>query len=222
LQCWDGFEKKKKMEQLAVVKRRAWDRRDNEPAVTYAAFRTFLDLGPGRSLIAAAEKHAKANNKQLNTMQGQFSHASREYDWIDRASAYDSHFILIEEKKQEELANSKAGLWAKRREEVREDKFNLAKKMFKQAEEMLDFPNAQVTIIENGVSYNVAPAKWSDKSVAAALAKTACELTSDFNKVTVEVPRVGEGVPDLSKLSDDDLAKFRELLAKATVEEMAS
>jgi hypothetical protein len=63
-----------------------WDRQDGESARAYAAFVAYRDMGPARSLrkLAVTDVETSSNVRQL-------ARWSAQWDWPDRAVAYDGH-----------------------------------------------------------------------------------------------------------------------------------
>jgi hypothetical protein len=61
-----------------------WDRLPAESSLSSAAFRAFLELGPGRSCRQVA--------KNLNRQRSQILGWCREHDWVNRARAWDAHW----------------------------------------------------------------------------------------------------------------------------------
>jgi len=78
----------------------AWTQRDGEPWFWFNRFITyFLPLGPGRSIIKAYETmvaaehpevaEARRRSKKKMNATGAWSKKARDWDWRDRAKAYD-------------------------------------------------------------------------------------------------------------------------------------
>jgi hypothetical protein len=71
-----------------------WDRQENEPSLWYGRFRIFLELGPGRSVNAALDYElTKKHEKPRRNADKSWYHMAREYEWEQRAQAYDAHWI---------------------------------------------------------------------------------------------------------------------------------
>jgi hypothetical protein len=81
----------------------------------FAAFKTYLDLGPQRSLVAVADK--------LDKHRTQLERWSKKYDWSARVQAYTAHLADIERKTAEGLAVQAGTDWGKRQEQHREDEW---------------------------------------------------------------------------------------------------
>ena len=88
-----------KPERKAMV----FEQQPRETNKAFAAFKTYLDLGPGRSLVAAAKKMG-CSKRRLEWL-------SRKYDWTGRVAAYHGHFAELERQAIERLAVEKAVEW---------------------------------------------------------------------------------------------------------------
>lgn len=69
---------------MATSKDYIWTRRDTETSRAYEAFRSYLKLGPERSLRKALEIDGKTT---LST----FEQWSAQHNWVARCAAYDRH-----------------------------------------------------------------------------------------------------------------------------------
>lgn len=65
-----------------------WTQREGETTRAYQAFRTYLKLGPGRSLRAAAEAEGKSPS--------QYEQWSSLWSWRERTEAHDRHIARAE------------------------------------------------------------------------------------------------------------------------------
>lgn len=75
-----------------------WDKRPGETAKAYRAFTCYLELGPKRSLVAAAEAYAVPKKRQKsarkaprNSAPGHITRWANQHDWTTRAEAFDQH-----------------------------------------------------------------------------------------------------------------------------------
>ena len=80
-----------------------YERRPRETTKAYAAFKTYLDMGPTRSLRAVAAK--------LGLSRQSIERVSRRYAWSDRVDAFNRHFSDLERQAIERLACEKAVEW---------------------------------------------------------------------------------------------------------------
>jgi len=69
----------------------------------FAAFQTYLDLGPQRSLVLVAEKHGKSKTI--------IERWSRRFDWPARVKAHAGHIAEVERRAIEHLAVENAVEW---------------------------------------------------------------------------------------------------------------
>ena len=84
---------------LVVSAAEVWTRRPGETRAAYAAFCTYRDLGPRRSLLAAYQQGGghKKGTKGAQQTSGHWKRWYRGHEWRSRAEAYDAW--LDEEKR---------------------------------------------------------------------------------------------------------------------------
>ena len=80
-----------------------YEQRPRETTKAFAAFKTYLDLGPNRSLVTAAAK--------MGCSKRRMEWLSRKYDWPGRVDAFNRHFAELERLAIERLACEKAVEW---------------------------------------------------------------------------------------------------------------
>ena len=80
-----------------------FEQRPRETTKAYAAFKTYLDLGPTRSLVQAAAK--------LGCTKRRLEQLSRKHAWVARVDAFNQHFADLERQAIERLACDKAVEW---------------------------------------------------------------------------------------------------------------
>ncbi len=81
----------------------AFEQLPRETTKAFTAFKTYLDLGPNRSLVSAAAK--------LGCTKRRLEWLSRKYDWPGRVVAFNRHFAELERQAIERLACEKAVEW---------------------------------------------------------------------------------------------------------------
>jgi hypothetical protein len=106
-----------------------FEQQSRESDKAFAAFKTYLELGPERSLATVAEKHGKSR-----TM---IERWSRRFDWPARVQAHAAHLALVERQAIESLAMEKAVDWSKVHEAVKVAEWQRHKKLIALADEML-------------------------------------------------------------------------------------
>jgi hypothetical protein len=107
----------------------AFEQQPKESAKAFSAFRTYLELGPERSLATVAEKHGKSK-----TM---IERWSRRFDWPARVQAHAAHVADVERRAIEGLAVEKAIEWDKVHEAVKIAEWQRQKKLIALADEMI-------------------------------------------------------------------------------------
>jgi hypothetical protein len=106
-----------------------FEQQPRESNKAFAAFKTYLELGPQRSLATVAEKHSKSK-----TMVERWS---RRFGWPARVQAHDAHLALLEREAIESLAMEKAVDWSKVHEAVKVAEWQRHKKLIALADEMI-------------------------------------------------------------------------------------
>ena len=81
----------------------AFEQQHRESSKAFAAFKTYLNMGPNRSLGSAAAK--------LGWNKRRMERFSQKYDWCNRVEAFDRHFSELERQAIERLACEKAVEW---------------------------------------------------------------------------------------------------------------
>ena len=97
-----------------------------ESAKAFAAFSTYLNLGPERSLAMVAQKLHKSV-----TMLGRWS---AKFDWPARVAAHAAHLAAVEREATEAVARLKSAEWLKRQEQIREREWAMHEKALAAAE----------------------------------------------------------------------------------------
>src|SRR4051812_23122875 len=85
-----------------------WDRRDDESTRAYAAFRAYLELGPGRSLDKVGIRLRGGQPGGGRGATSRIETWSSRHDWVRRAAAWDRH--AAERDREAELKTRGAGL----------------------------------------------------------------------------------------------------------------
>ena len=80
-----------------------FEQQPRETSKAFSAFKIYLDLGPNRSLVAAAAK--------MGCSKRRMEWLSRKYDWPGRVTAFNRHFADLERQAIERLACEKAVEW---------------------------------------------------------------------------------------------------------------
>jgi hypothetical protein len=106
-----------------------FEQQPRESTKAFAAFKTYFDLGPQRSLAQVAKAHGKSK-----TM---IERWSRRFDWPARVQAHAAHLAAVERQAIEGLALEKAVEWDKVHEAVKIAEWQRHKKLIALADEML-------------------------------------------------------------------------------------
>lgn len=115
-----------------------WEKLAEESAKAFRAFQIFLELEPSKRSLRAA--YMEAYNKDSSCVKSpQFmTDWSLNFKWKERALEYDAHYE--QEFGDEVLKQTKknARKWANRRDQVREDEWDIREKMLVKIKEILE------------------------------------------------------------------------------------
>lgn len=186
---------------------RAFERMEGESSKAYAGFQVYRDLGPGRSLVKAAELYygSAANVRQM-------SRWSSRFDWGARAQAFDDWAAMIGREAVEGHIQALAQDHARREAAIREGALEVREEALAQAKKMLAWPISEqraVTTDEDGseVTYVFMPAKWN-KSTAATMFNMAIQGVSEVDPDELGVEE------DYSEMSEEELQELLRLTGK--------
>jgi hypothetical protein len=107
-----------------------FEQQERESDKAFAAFKTYLEFGPERSLAVAADKLGKSKRMMEKW--------SRKFDWPARVQAHAAHLADIERRTAEALAVQAGTDWAKRQEQHREDEWQTRSELIALAREAID------------------------------------------------------------------------------------
>ncbi len=180
---------------LVVSAAEAWTRRPGETATAYAAFCTYRDLGPARSLDGAYRQHT-GPQKGPKRASGNWKRWHRDHAWKNRAEAYDAY--LDEEKRQAE-----AQKWRQRGEDLVEEQYKIAVAMLEKVRQTVEQTG------EDGRPTHVIiePVRWTF-GTAARLAQVAVELGRLATRLPTNNEQAVHFKIDPAKLSDQQLERI--------------
>lgn len=200
---------------------RDWERRPKEGTKAFSAFNRFLELGEGRTRKAIAE--------QLNLKLGRVNTWATTWNWDSRVRAWDNYILGLQQKAIQKKLEQGAEVWAQRRLDVREQEYEISKKLYEKALKMLQFdPEEQIIIktervIKDGVEVDlptiteIRPNKWGWRDLTAIteaavkMFRLSSEMEVDHNtlnvNLTVNDKRVEEAKAALEKMTRELLAK---------------
>lgn len=191
----------------------------DEPAGAYRALVDYIALGQSRSFDALAEQYRSDHSTHPPTRRrNTLATWSVAYDWQARIAAYDEHLAAAE------LAANEAQ-WAARREQIREESWQLAQQLRQRAIELLNHPTteqiSQVATQEidgrpvEVTTIVIKPSRWAQRDIPA-IAETYTKLARLAAGMDTEQIRVIEGLTpeDLATKSDEELAALRAKLVR--------
>ena len=127
-----------------------WDRQRYESMFWYARFEKFRLAGPTRSVLGAYNQELVAAGREPKKCQpSSWKHACNYWKWRERAEAWDN--AQLEQARE---------IWADRRDQWRQEEWDLATALREKAFDMLGFPVAKVTREKDGQVTIVEPSEW--------------------------------------------------------------
>lgn len=152
-----------------------------ETRKAHDALQSYFHMGSGRSLRKLLEQYCQQIDQEPPTKRFKtLADWSTRYAWqarIDRAKEIDDDALQRE--------------WATRREEWKQEEWDIAAKLLERAQQMLTFPVAEIVHQnDDGSVQIVKPAKWKPvdvarfAEVASKLARLAAEMETDRKDIT--------------------------------------
>ena len=125
--------------ELAIVE--PWARLSDEPAAWFVRFNTYLLLGPGRSLNAAATAYREKERGLPGRIKANESwcKAAVRWRWVERSAAHDEHIARLEQAE-----------YAQRRRELRKRLCEVGEKMIAKGTAIIELPHVQEITKEVG------------------------------------------------------------------------
>lgn len=160
-----------------------WEQMPHEEAKPYLAFCLYRNLGPRERTVRKAHELYRGMVPGSRTSAGlppYFNRWSSDYQWKDRARAYDVHLLEEIRRAEEEAVRGRANVWAQRFDAQREQEWLQAEALMERVDQMLSFPIARTTTVHEGkggkrTTIIVEPADWRLADIAV-LVKTASAL----------------------------------------------
>ncbi len=196
---------------------RAWEPEPGEvtprnQGKPWACFKVFRDLGPGRTLKAAAAAYYQHPSDTLpEHLYNQVKKWATKFSWHERVEAFDAHYTMRERLALEEWRNHQAEDLGRREAALREQAIEARELALEQTLKMLRWPlvtQKTVELDESGtpVTLLFAPAGWS-KATAATLYRLAMEG---------EPPEEdSDDLVDVSRWSEAELHQYVQLMRTA-------
>ncbi len=109
-----------------------WERQPGESPRAYQAFRCYLNLGPGRTIVDAYRSREPAKGRQRSASRasqkfsrtsGRWSAWATQHEWSERALAFDRNETELQDVERKRVAGEVEEAWAARRSQLREREF---------------------------------------------------------------------------------------------------
>ena len=168
-----------------------WEQQPEESPTAYRAALIFFGLGYSRTIESAwiafsRERIATGALPGRKTSvsdrpSGSFYRWYTNFDWLNRASAFDSEKIRLERVARDKAEVAERADWARKITQQRKDGWEVGNALLVRAMQMLDWPMEEVTTTEvdpvtgNPVAVTKVPAKWTLRD-AVIFIKAAAEL----------------------------------------------
>ena len=118
---------------------RAFERQPRESTPAFEAFKTYRDLGPGRSLDVAYRLHT-GRQESAKQAPGRWTKWSMDHDWVARVQSFDDYREMIRRDAVEEHERTKGTELAERESRIQERVQSLKEQFIGRLEEMLGCP----------------------------------------------------------------------------------
>jgi hypothetical protein len=196
---------------------RSWEPLEGElrgQGKAWRAFKTFRDM-PQRSLRgAAALFYGRSEEGPTRSQYDQFKRWSAKFAWRERVHSHDAWIEMVQRSAIEEHAQAKAAEHARRETALREKSLEARELALEQSIKMLKWPLVEQRAVEtdesgNPVTMVFLPAGWS-KATIPGLFRMA-EGRGDTPEEADPADLL-----DFSKLTEEELYAFRDLLQAAT------
>lgn len=196
---------------------RMWGPIPGESTKAFAAFETFRDLGPARTLREAAGIHYGRDDGPSQGEYDTLRRWSAQHDWAERAQHFDSWLRMEKRDAIQRHMVERADEHARRETALKERALEIREKAAEKALLMLKAPLYKQERIVSGpdgedVRLVMVPAGWSMATVAPLFAlsqNNAGQLTAEEAEVSGEL--------DFGNLSEAELRQLLELDAKIVV-----
>lgn len=141
---------------------RPWDQQPRETPSAYRAFRTYLEYGPGRTIVAAFRLQKRKPNAAA--ADGTWTKWSVLHRWVERVKLYEARVQRISEQMTDREVEIDAANRLKAKQTYRDRMFKMADQLVEKAEAMLKFPLEEVTRSETAdgktTIVTIAPVRW--------------------------------------------------------------
>jgi hypothetical protein len=106
-----------------------FEQQPRESSKAFAAFSLYLSFGPQRSLAAVGRKLGKSKVV--------IERWSSKFDWVTRVQTHAAHMAVVEREATEALARANAPEWEKRKQEIRQEEWELHAECIRAGKEAL-------------------------------------------------------------------------------------
>jgi hypothetical protein len=153
-----------------------WERQPHESQKAYLAYLVYRDLGPQRSLDAAALTRQGGQQVGKRAATSHVFRWSSAWRWVERAASWDAYL----QRERDQVAAEQAALWEKRRLEERESTYSLSRRLREKVETALKMPLVQARIesVDGKPATIIEPLKYTLRDVVA-LARLAVDLAAE-------------------------------------------
>lgn len=145
----------------------AYEQQPGESDKAFAAFKTYRDMGPNRSIAKAGRKLGKCTVT--------LERWATKFTWQERLKEWAAHLAKLEAAAMDDQARKHAQEWARRESAEREANWKMAQDLRKRAMAMLEFPLATTKSRDGKTVVN--PTAWN-MGHAARLAEVATKIAA--------------------------------------------
>lgn len=181
----------------------------DEPDKANLALHDYEALGPDRTLEALTALYRASATPIPTRHIATLKNWSTRYAWQDRVAQQQELRLAAERKARD-------AVWAARREQIRDESWELAQRLRKRALELLDHPTVEETSeSKDGKTITIIkPSRWAQRDIPA-IAETFDKLARLSAGMDTEQIRIEGLTPeDLSQKSDEELAALAEKIRR--------
>lgn len=195
------------------------ERLPDEPPAAHRALIDYEALGSTRTLEQLTRRTPSATEPRPTRRLATLKEWSGRWNWQERIAQMQDLRIAQERAARE-------AVWAQRREQIRDESWELAQRLRQRATELLDHPTVEtvsqvVTKEIDGVPVEVTtvivkPSRWAQRDIPAIaetfdkLARLSAGMDTEQSRIIIE----GLEIEDLESLSDEELQKRWEQIQK--------
>lgn len=186
-----------------------WERQPDESPAAFGAFRTYLELGAGRTVVEAYRQATE--RPEATQASGTWNSWAKAHRWEERARAWDNHAVGVHQKAVERAIAADAKEWANRRTLQHDLEYRVGRRLLEQADRLAQFPVSQTVAAKDGKPVSIEPIEPGALKAAAAIARDGSVLARSAIEAALEEAPKEVPLPDQHAMdrASAELEKWR-------------